>query len=75
MKWVKIISFLGVLAMTAVFFYGFTQGDFFEDGGKLMKNPWGVVSLVDLYTGLFFLQFGLFIENRGYFRRSSGFFF
>lgn len=62
MKWVKIISFLGVLAMTAVLFYGFTQGDFFEDGGKLMQNPWGVVSLVDLYTG--FILFAIWIVYR-----------
>ncbi|WP_312712157.1 DUF1475 family protein [Proteiniclasticum ruminis] len=62
MKWVKIISFLGVLAMTAVLFYGFTQGNFFEDGGKLMQNPWGIVSLVDLYTG--FILFAVWIVYR-----------
>lgn len=31
--------------------YGFTAGDFGSDGAALMRNPWGVVSLVDLYTG------------------------
>ena len=62
MKWVKLISFLGVLAMTAVLFFGFTQGNFFEDGGKLMENPWGIVSLVDLYTG--FLLFAVWIVYR-----------
>lgn len=62
MKWVKLISFLGVLAMTAVLFFGFTQGNFFEDGGKLMENPWGIVSLVDLYTG--FILFAVWIVYR-----------
>jgi len=62
MKWVKFISFLGVLAMTAVLFYGFTQGDFFEDGGKILENPWGIVSLVDLYTG--FILFAVWIWFR-----------
>ncbi|MGB2963624.1 MAG: DUF1475 family protein [Anaerolineales bacterium] len=51
MKIAKIISGLGVIAMSAVLLYGFTAGDFGTDGGEILKNPWGVVSLVDLYTG------------------------
>jgi hypothetical protein len=51
MKTGKIISFLGVAAMTAVLVYGFTAGDFGRDGGEILRNPWGIVSLVDLYTG------------------------
>ena len=34
--------------------YGFIEGDFWIDGGKLMKNPWGIVSLFDVYVGFFF---------------------
>ena len=51
MKTGKIISLLGVAAMTAVLVYGFTTGDFGSDGGEILRNPWGIVSLVDLYTG------------------------
>jgi hypothetical protein len=51
MKIAKIISVLGVLAMTVVLFYGFTAGDFGKDGAALLQNPWGIVSMVDLYTG------------------------
>jgi len=51
MKLAKIISVLGMLAMTAVLIYGFTIGDFLGEGSKLMAMPWGIVSLVDLYTG------------------------
>ena len=51
MKTGKIISLLGVAAMTAVLIYGFTTGDFGSDGGEILRNPWGIVSLVDLYTG------------------------
>ena len=47
----KIISALGVLAMTTVLIYGFTIGDFFAEGSQLASMPWGIVSLVDLYTG------------------------
>lgn len=53
---------MGILAMTMVLFYGFTQGDFFEDGGELLKNPWGIVSLVDLYVG--FTLFSLWVAFR-----------
>lgn len=51
MKIAKTISFLGMLAMTAVLIYGFTVGDFLGEGSKLLAMPWGIVSLVDLYTG------------------------
>lgn len=47
----KIIATLGLLAMTAVLIYGFTIGDFRQDGAEILNNPWGIVSLVDLYTG------------------------
>jgi Protein of unknown function (DUF1475) len=51
MKLAKFISILGLLAMTAVLIYGFTIGDFFSEGSQLAAMPWGIVSLVDLYTG------------------------
>ena len=62
MKIAKIISVLGVLAMTAVLIYGFTVGDFFGEGSKLFAMPWGIVSLVDLYTG--FILFSCWIIYR-----------
>lgn len=62
MKIAKIISLLGILAMTAVLVYGFTVGDFAGEGGQLMKMPWGIVSLVDLYTG--FTLFSMWIIYR-----------
>jgi hypothetical protein len=51
MRLAKMVSILGILAMTAVLIYGFTLGNFGLDGGKLLANPWGIVSLMDLYTG------------------------
>ena len=62
MKLAKWISALGVLAMTAVLIYGFTAGDFQRDGAELLRNPWGVVSMVDLYTG--FILFSAWIVFR-----------
>ena len=51
MKIAKLIAFLGLLAMTAVLVYGFTAGNFAEEGKQLLTMPWGIVSLVDLYVG------------------------
>lgn len=51
MRIFKIIALAGLLAMTAVLIYGFTIGDFFSEGSKLLSMPWGIVSLVDLYVG------------------------
>ena len=62
MKAAKTISFMGFLAMSAVLVFGFIQGDFFEDGGAILDNPWGIVSLVDLYVG--FVLFSLWIAFR-----------
>ena len=62
MKIAKIIAALGVIAMTAVLIYGFTAGDFGSDGGEILRNPWGIVSLVDLYTG--FILFSAWIVYR-----------
>jgi len=62
MKAAKGIAVIGLLAMTAVLIYGFTVGDFSVDGGEILQNPWGIVSLVDLYTG--FILFSAWIIYR-----------
>lgn len=62
MKIAKIISILGILAMTAVLIYGFTVGNFSGEGSQLLSMPWGIVSLVDLYTG--FTLFSMWIIYR-----------
>ena len=51
MRVAKAISLLGLLAMTVALIYGFTVGNFREDGAALLSNPWGIVSIVDLYVG------------------------
>jgi hypothetical protein len=47
----KAISLLCLLAMTAALIYGFFLGEFAVDGAQLLSNPWGIVSIVDLYVG------------------------
>ena len=62
MKMAKIIAFIGLLAMTAGLANGFINGDFFEDGAELLANPWGIVSIIDLYVG--FVLFSMWIAFR-----------
>ena len=62
MKIAKIIAWLGLIAMTAVLLNGFINGNFGSDGAELMANPWGIVSLVDLYAG--FALFSIWIAFR-----------
>ena len=62
MKVAKGIALLGLLAMTLVLIYGFTVGNFAEEGKQLLSMPWGIVSLVDLYVG--FILFSGWIVYR-----------
>ncbi len=51
------IALLYLIVLTTVMagalIYGFTLGDFL-DFEELMENPWGIVSLFDVYVGFFF---------------------
>jgi ABC-type transport system involved in multi-copper enzyme maturation permease subunit len=51
MKVAKAIALLGTLAMGGILIYGFTVGDFSGEGSRLLRMPWGQVSLVDVYVG------------------------
>lgn len=62
MKTAILLSSITLLAMTAVLIFGFTVGDFSSDGAKILANPWGIVSLVDLYSG--FILFSIWIAYR-----------
>jgi len=62
MKTAKVFAWLGLIAMTVVLLNGFINGNFSRDGAELLANPWGIVSIVDLYVG--FALFSLWIAFR-----------
>lgn len=62
MKTAKIFAAAALLSMTVVLLYGFTVGDFGRDGAAVLANPWGIVSIVDLYAG--FTIFSIWIAYR-----------
>lgn len=62
MKVAKVITWLGLGAMTFGLVNGFLNGDFMKDGKELLANPWGVMSMIDLYVG--FTLFSMWIFYR-----------
>jgi hypothetical protein len=62
MKWVKWISGLGVLIMTAGIANALFNGNFSQEGSLILQSAWGQVSMVDLYTG--FILFSIWIAFR-----------
>jgi hypothetical protein len=62
MRIAKIISIIGLLAMTVVLIFGITKGDIASEGAWIISHPWGIVSLVDLYTG--FALYSVWIAYR-----------
>ena len=58
----KLISVIGLLAMTIAILYAFAFGNFVVEGAWLTAHPWGIVSLVDLYVG--FAIFSMWIVCR-----------
>jgi hypothetical protein len=51
----RLLTALGGLALGGLIWLAFTTGDFGAAGAWLMSDPWGRVTLFDLYLGFFFL--------------------
>jgi len=62
MRGFKIITIVGLVAMTIGLLNGFINGNFFKDGALLLQNPWGIMSMIDLYVG--FILFSMWIYYR-----------
>ncbi len=58
----KIVALLGALAQGGILVYGFTKGDFVAAGSFFFHDPWGIVSLVDVYVG--FTLFSMWVIYR-----------
>lgn len=40
-----------LVVMTAAIAWGFTAGEFWREGAILLSLPWGVISVIDVYSG------------------------
>jgi hypothetical protein len=47
----RAVAGVGFVVMTIALAWGFTTGHFWEEGSVLMGMPWGVISVIDVYTG------------------------
>ncbi len=64
MKLAKFVALFGALAQGGILIYGFSKGDFAAAGQFFFNDPWGIVSLVDVYVGfLFFSAWIIFREK------------
>lgn len=52
MKITKGILWLGSIVMVGGLINVLLNGDLAVDGPKIISNPWGLISLIDLYLGL-----------------------
>lgn len=51
MRGARVIAATGLIVMTAALIWGFTVGHFWSEGSVLIGLPWGVITLIDFYTG------------------------
>ncbi len=56
MRLAKIVTLLGAIAQGSILIYGFAKGDFSAAGSFFFHDPWGIVSLVDVYVGFMFFS-------------------
>jgi hypothetical protein len=55
----RLLYALGGVALAGAILWAFGQAPFWESAVAVARNPWGLVTLVDLYVG--FLMIGLLI--------------
>lgn len=67
MQIAKYIAIIGLIAMSVALIYGFTIGNFSADSAELLNNPWGLVSMVDLYTGFILFSAWIVYRERAFF--------
>jgi hypothetical protein len=53
------------IALTATIFWAVGAASFSESFGRIIADPWGIVTLVDLYTGFIITSVLMFVIERG----------
>lgn len=64
----RFLTAIGGLALGALIWLAFESGDFGAAGGWLMSDPWGRVTLFDLYLGFFLLAVVMALFERRWWR-------
>lgn len=58
------VALIGMIVMGIVLLFGFSAGTLGQDGPALFKMPWGIVSLVDVYTGFVLFSGWIFYREK-----------
>jgi hypothetical protein len=61
----RITGFLLAAILTGTIIWAFGAASFWESFGRIIADPWGVVSLVDLYVGFIVASILIFMIERG----------
>jgi hypothetical protein len=67
MNLAKIVALVGVIAMGAIIAWAFAVGDFNAEGSLILEMPWGIVSLVDVYTSILLFSAWVIFRERAIF--------
>lgn len=54
MRFIQLLPVMAALALAALILWAAGAGDFAGFGAVLLSDPWGVVTLADLYIGFLF---------------------
>jgi len=57
-----LLSFLAAVFSIAIY-WAFTQKPISESGAWLIKDPWGIVTLIDLYIGFFLFSLFMYFTS------------
>ena len=47
----RVVAVIGFFVMAVALAWGFTVGHFWTEGSVLVSLPWGIITLIDFYTG------------------------
>lgn len=51
LRYITAVAWVGLLAMSGALCYALAAGNFHTDGSRLLENPWGFATVVDVYVG------------------------
>lgn len=51
LRYINAVAWGGLLAMSGALCYALVAGQFHTDGSRLLENPWGFATVVDVYVG------------------------
>ena len=51
MKGTRVLVTMCLLTMAVALTWGFAAGEFWREGAIIVGLPWGIISIIDVYTG------------------------